>query len=166
MAPVEWGGAKKAEVEEGWSLASIPLVTPGYPVGIGSCRCTFAVPPTVPSSATIYLSSPGLAAVHGPTRARSVTNSQAQADVKKNRPLASIPLVIATLLMTPGYPVGIGSCRCTCAVPPTVPSAATIYLPGPGLAAVHGPTRARSVTNSQAQAEVKESRPLASIPLV
>src|SRR6266849_10869170 len=139
MAPVEWGGAKKAEVEEGWSLASIPLVTPGYPVGIGSCRCTCSVPPTVPSSATIYLSSPGLAAVHGPTRARSVTNSQAQADVKKNRPLASIPLVIATLLMTPGYPVGIGSCRCTCAVPPTAESS-------PGLAAVHGPTRPRSVT--------------------
>jgi len=67
MAPADWGGAKEAEeaeeVKEGWPPTSIPLViatlimTPGHTV--------------------VFL------AVHGPTRARSVTNSQAQTEEKE-----------------------------------------------------------------------------------
>jgi hypothetical protein len=71
----------------------------------------------------------------------------------------SQPPVIVTLLITPGYPVGVGVCPRACAVPPTVPlsvlSATTVCsissttnLLGPGLAAVHGPARVRSVTPS------------------
>jgi hypothetical protein len=51
-----------------------------------------------------------------------------------------------TLLMTPSRPVGVGGCRCTCAVPLCVSPSALIYLSSPGLAVVHGPAQARSVT--------------------
>jgi hypothetical protein len=51
-----------------------------------------------------------------------------------------------TLLMTPGRPVGVGGCRCACAVPLCVSPSALIYLSSPGLAVVHGPAQARSVT--------------------
>ena len=113
-------------------------------------------------SATIYyLSSPGLTAVYGPARARSLTRSQAEA-VKESWPLASILGLAAhssTLLMTPGYPVSMGGCGL---------SATIYYLSSLGLAAMHGPARAHPMTHSQAQVEeVKdsESRPLASTPL-
>jgi hypothetical protein len=121
-------------VKESWPLASIPLtiatrlailglaahnstllMTPGHPMSAGGCGL----------SATIYyLSSPGLTAGHGPARARSLTRSRRRSQavaVKENRPLASIPLTIATLLailgsaahsatllMIPGYPVSTG----------------------------------------------------------
>jgi hypothetical protein len=165
MALADWGGAKEAEVVKGSRpLVSIPLaivillailslaahsptllMTPRY-LSTGGCGL----------SATIYyLSSRGLKAVHGLARARSLTHSQAE-EVKESRPLASIPLEIATLLtildsaahvsspallMTPGYPVRAWGCPCTCAVPPTqwhaLSARSATNLSSPGLVAVH-----------------------------
>ena len=80
------------------------LLTPGYLVSTGG------------RSLSDHLSSPGLTAAHGPAQARSLTHSQAQAEVKdsKSQPLAIATLVAilgsagATLLVTPGYPVSTG----------------------------------------------------------
>ena len=71
------------------------LIIQGYPVRAGGCRGTCAVLPSVESvhpsslSATIYLSDPGLVAVHGPARACSVT-----------------------LPPSPMGPMAAGGCRC------------------------------------------------------
>jgi len=100
-------------------------------------------------------------------RAKEAKEAQ---EVKESRPLALIPLAIATLLailgsaahgptllITPGYLVRAGGCPCTCAVPPSKTSASTPpNLLGPGLAAVDGPAREGSLTHSQAEV-VKES---------
>ncbi len=68
-------------------------------------------------------------------RAKEAKEAQ---EVKESRPLALIPLAIATLLailgsaahgptllITPGYLVRAGGCPCTCAVPPSKTSAST-----------------------------------------
>jgi hypothetical protein len=68
MAPADWGGAEEVEeAKESRPLASIPLAigtllvilgsATGYLVWAGGCQRVV--------SATIYLTSPGLAAVHG-----------------------------------------------------------------------------------------------------
>jgi hypothetical protein len=160
MAPADWGRAKEAEVVKGSRpLVSIPLaiatllaipslaahsptllMTPRY-LSTGGCGL----------SATIYyLSSRGLKAVHGLARARSLTHSQAK-EVKESRLLASVPLVIATLLavlgsagptlsMNPGYTVSTGSRSLSAVI--------YHYLSTPGFSAAHGPARARSLTHS------------------
>ena len=83
------------------------------------------------------VSSAGFAAVHGPARGRSVTNSQVE--MKESRPLASIPPAIATQLMTPGYPVGGGGCR-SCAVAAVPPLASGTIYPGLAMAMAHSVT--------------------------
>jgi hypothetical protein len=77
-------------------------LTPGELVRTGCCPCTCVVPPSHMSALTPpNLPSPGLAAVHGPAPALPLTRSQTE-EVNESRPLASIPLAIATLLAVLG----------------------------------------------------------------
>ena len=175
ITPTDWGGAKEVtgvirvkKSRSGRPLESILTIVivakpcPKHQCGQPPDSVESKIPASPMGSVTVTAASGYLLALlvticrgslsltdseNGPLMAPTDWGAVKGAEkVKKSQPPASIPLAIATPLMTPGHLVGVGGCPYTRAVPPNIPPSAIMYLSSAGLAAVRGPSWAHSVT--------------------